>query len=601
MFMSFRRPNETRSDLRGGAISARWKPDHTSDQLRYAEAPHSTVLTRNPAALARNTYDVAVIGAGIYGISVARDAALRGLTVVLFDCGDFGHATSSNHHRIIHGGLRYLQHADVRRMRESIRERSVLLRIAPHLVRPMPFLIPTCERPLQGKMSMYLALKLNDWVSADRNRHLQSRQQIPNGRMISRAECIKLWADLDQPHVTGGALFFDAQVRNPNRLNLALLSSAAGAGARVANYVEVTGFVRHGTSVAGIDVRDVLSGNTFSVRARVVVNCAGPWNEQLLGTLSRTKRAQPLCKSLVLVTRSLGAGEVAVGVPSRFVYTDKDAVVKKGFRYFFITPWRNRSLIGTFQTPYTGAPEALAASEGEINDAMDQFNAAFPTPRLKRADIVSVFQGLVPSDEDGRGADLQLKKHPEVVDHAVSDGIEGLVSVIGVKYTTARGVAEKVVDRIFKKLHRRSPRCRTAEKPIEGAFVDPAVVSRLLKMPPAHMDAECLQHLMETHGAAYGAILRYADADPRWLDRIVSDCPIVKAQVLHGVRSEMAQKLGDIVFRRTDLAISGHANERTIDTCGKIMADELGWGRQRLMQEVEEVRRSLAGAVHADN
>ena len=460
----------------GGASSSLPVASAFPDTLRPDAVLQSAALKRNPAALADTIFDIAIIGAGIYGISVARDAALRGLRVALVDRGDFGHATSSNHHRIIHGGLRYLQHGDLKRMRESIRERSILLRIAPHLVRPLPFLIPTYKRMLQGKLLMSAALKLNDWVGTDRNRDLPARQQIPAGRVISRAECLEICSGLDQPDITGGALFCDAQVENPGRLNLALLRSAVDAGAEVANYVEAGGFVCEGARVTGVHLKDLLTGDALTVRARMVVNCAGPWAAQLLEPLRyASTQNQALCKSMVLVTRPIIAGKIAVGVPSRFSYSDADAMVKKGFRYFFVTPWRKWSLVGTFQRPHDGPPEALTVSEAEIGEAIREINTAFPTPRLERADVVAIFRGLVPAEGDARGGDVQLKKHHEIRDHAIDNGIDGLVSIVGVKYTTARQVAEQTVNLIFKKLSTGAHRVVALRK---SRFAAPARTSR---------------------------------------------------------------------------------------------------------------------------
>ena len=587
-------------DVMGGASSSLPAASAFSDTRRPDAVLQSAALKRNPAALADTIFDIAIIGAGIYGISVARDAALRGLRVALVDRGDFGHATSSNHHRIIHGGLRYLQHGDLKRMRESIRERSILLRIAPHLVRPLPFLIPTYKQMLQGKLLMSAALKLNDWVSADRNRDLPARQQIPAGRVISRAECLEICSGLDQPDITGGALFCDAQVENPGRLNLALLRSAVDAGAEVANYVEAGGFVCEGARVTGVHLKDLLTGDALTVRARMVVNSAGPWAAQLLEPLRHAStQNQALCKSMVLVTRPIIAGKIAVGVPSRFSYSDADAMVKKGFRYFFVTPWRKWSLVGTFQRPHNGAPEALTVSEAEIGEAIREINTAFPTPRLERADLVAIFRGLVPAGGDARGGDVQLKKHHEIRDHAIDNGIDGLVSIVGVKYTTARQVAEQTVNLIFKKLDRRPPRCSTSEIPLCGAGEDVEVLlSRALRERPARVDAEILRHLVETYGAAYGEVLRHGDAQPQCLERVAADSPVIKAEVLHGVRVEMAQKLADIVFRRTDLGTAGHPGDHALSSCAKIMAAELGWSRQRMSAELEEVQRNFMGPMH---
>ncbi len=551
-------------------------------------------MIRNLQALATREYDLAIVGAGIYGISIARDAALRGLRVALVEMGDFGHATSSNHHKIIHGGFRYLQHADFKRMREAIRERSTLLRIAPHLVHPLPFLIPTYKRLLQRKLLLSLALKLNDLISVDRNRNLDSRKTIPRGRVISKAGFARLCPIFDQRNITGGAIFFDGQVTNPNRLNLTLLISAVQAGAHAINYVEVTGFLRKQNQITGIHVRDTLAGVSSTVRARVVVNCAGPWADRVVEALGG--RVKPslggFCKSFVLVTRALVSG-IAVGIPGRFEYTDRDAIVKKGFRYFFITPWRNTSLIGTFQTAYASEPGALTVSEQEIGEAIGAINLAFPTADLRRHEVISVLRGMVPGMGDfGHDGQVQLKKHHEIRDHAVEDGVEGLLTVTGVKYTTARSVAEKTVDIIFEKLGMKPPKCETAVTPVYGGAIGcfDEFMARAVATRPAHIDIDTAEHLATTYGTAREEIYRYCDSESSWSERVAPNSPVIKAEVLHAVFGEMAQRLSDVIFRRTDLGTAGHPGDDALATCAEIMATELGWSRQRIDKELLEVQ-----------
>jgi glycerol-3-phosphate dehydrogenase len=549
-------------------------------------------MKRDLVGLARQKYDLIVVGAGIYGISVARDAALRGLSVALLDQGDFGHATSSNHHKIIHGGLRYLQHGDLKRMRESIRERSILFRIAPHLVHPLPFVLPTYKDRPQDKLLLSMAVKLNDLISLDRNRYLERDRRIPNGRVLSRAECLGFCPGLDQPALTGGVLFYDGQVRSPERLNLSLLLSAAHAGAHAANYVQAVAFSHERDGSVSITARDVLSGDCFALRAPVVVNCAGPWLDRFLGSSALQRRIKFL-KALVLVTRPL-VESVAVGVPSRFAYEDRDAVVKKGFRYLFVTPWQNSSLIGTFQTPYNGASESTAVSEQEITDSIREVNEAFPAASLTRQDVRSVLSGLVPMAEHGDGAgDVQLEKHYRIWDHGLESGPQGLISVMGVKYTTARGVAERAVDLIFKKLGRQPVRCTTAETPVEGGAIGcPEELFRraLDEKKQTGIGSEPLRHLVQTYGTEYRKVLDYCEREPSWSFPVTRNSPVIRAQVLHGVRAEMAQKLGDVIFRRTDLGVAGHPGDDGLDACARIMAAELGWDGQRVSQEVREVQ-----------
>lgn len=551
-------------------------------------------MKRTVLQLSQKVYDIVIIGGGIYGASVARDAALRGLKVALVEQGDFGSATSANNHKIIHGGLRYLQHADLKRMRESIRERSILFRIAPHLVQPLPFLVPTYGHFLKGKPALWAALKLNDLISFDRNRNLVHQKRISRGRVLSKAECLQLCPGLDQKDLTGGALYFDGQVYNPDRLNLSLLLSAASAGADLANYVQVNGFLLEGNTVTGVQAKDVLSVNRLEVRGRVVVNCSGPWTDrvlQLLGTPRHSKQTN-LLKAFVLVTRPLVQG-VAVGVPSSSPYKDNDAIINKGHRYFFITPWRNTSLIGTFQAPYDGDPDDFDVTEQDVRGFIHEVNAAFPGAGLKRHDVYFVYRGLLPAGGmNGKAGDTQPAKEYEIHDHASKNRIQGLVSVIGVKYTTARDVAEKTVNLVEKKLGKRTVRCHTATTPVFGGeFHDfEEFASQAYDKKPAVVSAETIQHLLQTYGSQYREILRYYEEDPAWGEPVTNGSPLIKAEVIHGIREEMAQKLGDIIFRRTELGTAGYPGDACLRTCAQIVATELGWDKERTQKELEEVR-----------
>ncbi len=551
-------------------------------------------MKRAVLQLSQKVYDVVIIGGGIYGASVARDAALRGLKVALVEQGDFGSATSANNHKIIHGGLRYLQHADLKRMRESIRERSILFRIAPHLVHPLPFLIPTYGHLLKGKPALWAALKLNDLISFDRNRNLEHQKRIPRGRMLSKAECLQLCPGLAQRGLTGGALYFDGQVYNPDRLNLSLLLSAAGAGADLANYVQVNGFLQEGKTVTGVQAKDVLSGNCLEVRAKIVVNCSGPWTDRvlhLLGNPRHSKRTN-LLKAFVLVTRPLVQG-IAVGIPGKSQYKDNDAILNKGHRYFFITPWRNTSLIGTFQAPYDGDPDDFEVTEQDVGALIHEVNAAFPGAGLKRQDVYFVYRGLLPAgDMNGKTGDTQPAKEYDIHDHASGDRIQGLVSVIGVKYTTARDVAEKTINLVEKKLEKKATRCQTALIPVLGGAIHglEEFTTQAFDKKPAGVNAETLRHLLQTYGSQYSEILRYYEENPEWGEPVTNGSPLIKAEVIHGIREEMAQNLGDVIFRRTELGTAGYPGDACLRTCAHIVATELGWNKERTQKELEEVK-----------
>jgi len=544
--------------------------------------------------MTRTVYDMAIIGGGIYGASVARDASLRGLKVILLDKGDFGSATSANSHKIIHGGLRYLQHGDLKRMRESIQERSTLMRIAPHLVYPMPFLIPTYRSWSQGKVLMWFALKLNDLIGFDRNRWLSSERILPNGRVITKLECLKLCPGLDAQGLTGGALFYDAQVYNPERLILSILFSASESGARLLNYAQVKKIFRGSGDITDMKVQDVLAKKVVGVRSRLVINCSGPWVGEMLSESmpGRPSHGSLMLKAVVLVTRSLSKS-VAVGVSGKFQYKDEDAIIKKGHRYFFITPWRNRSLIGTFQGPYDGPINDCEVTDRDIEELLVEINRALPGANLVREDVYFVNRGLLPrSGLSEKNGEVQVEKHYQIHDHSKKDRIDGLISVIGVKFTTARDVAEKVVSLAQKKLGVALLRSQTDKLPVVGGDIEGIdnFVRRAKAEVGQEVDSTVLQHLVQTYGSRFKDLLRYGQETPSWFERICQQAPVIKAEVIHAVREEMAQKLGDVIFRRTDLGTAGYPGDECLMVCAEIMAGELGWSVHRMEEEIEEVK-----------
>ena len=234
-------------------------------------------MNRDLARLTEGVYDVLVIGGGIYGLFTAWDASLRGLSVALVEKGDFGQGTSSNTLRIIHGGLRYLQHGNIYRMRRSIHERTVFMRIAPHLVHPIPFLIPTYGHGLRGKEILSLALRMGDFIGWDRNCLSDPQKHLPAGRVLSKHECLKLFPGVNQEGLNGGVVYYDSQMYNSERFILSVARSAYDAGAAIANYAEVTEILQDRDGISAVKAKDGLSGDEFECRARVIVNASGPW------------------------------------------------------------------------------------------------------------------------------------------------------------------------------------------------------------------------------------------------------------------------------------------------------------------------------------
>jgi glycerol-3-phosphate dehydrogenase len=540
-------------------------------------------MKRDVDRLSDGVHDLCVIGGGIYGATVAWDATLRGLSVALIDKGDFGHATSSKSLRVIHGGFRSLRHGDIVRIREAIRERTMWMRIAPHLVHPLPFLIPTYRHSMKAKGILSLGLKVYDLIAFDRNRLDDPQKSLPPGRVISKQECLQLIPELDARDLTGAAIFYDGQMHNSERLLLSFVHSAAGAGAVAANYVEASGFLMDGDRVAGVRARDLLTENELDIRARMVVNTAGPWVARMLTRLDgcRPKAPFALSKAFNLVVNQFFSSTYAVGLHST------------GSRLYFITPWHNRSLLGTAHLPYDGEPDEFRLHERDIQDFVGAINRARPSIPLRFDDIRFFHGGMVPAKAYREGqSDVDLIGEGRIVDHREDAGVEGMISVVGVKFTDARSMAEKAIDRVFETLGYKPPKSTSAEIPVHGGLIDrfDSFMAQSVSRHPYGLKEETVRHLVLNYGSAYSEVLRHAESDPVGLERVTDDSEVLKAEVLHGIRDEMAQKLADVVFRRTELGMMGHPGNACLETCATIMSEELGWDHTRTETEVKEVQ-----------
>lgn len=521
-------------------------------------AYYSIFVKRDIGVLASREFDLVIVGGGVYGAAIAWDASLRGLTVALVERNDFGSGTSFNNLKTIHGGVRYLQHGDLKRIRESVRERRILMRVAPHLVHPLPFLVPTYQGSLgRSRAALRLALLVNDLVSWDRNRDARADKRLPPGRALSREECLKLAPDLESDGLTGGALWHDAQMYNSDRLTLSFVLSAAREGAVVANFVEAEGFVRRGERVQGIVAKNSLSGGgVLEIRGRMVVNASGPSVDRLLEKVGGEKRKALFhsSKAMNLVTRPL-VENVALGLT-------------RGGPLLCIAPWRHVSLVGTLHLPYEGEPDALETKEEDVRCLLDGVNRAYPKAELVRTDVRLVHRGLLPAVPNGQ--ELTLVKS-----YTIEETLEGLLSIVGVKYTTARDVAEKTVDRVLSRLGKPEIASRSATTPVVGGeFESFADLARSVGKP----------HLAYNYGTLSREVLAISDPAP-----LCDSSPVTGAEVRYAVREEMALDLASVVLRRTELGSAGHPGRAALERAAAIMGEELSWREDKRGLELEAV------------
>lgn len=546
-------------------------------------------MKRDLEAFTNHHYDLLVIGGGIYGTCIAWEATLRGLQVALVEKSDFGSATSANSLKIIHGGLRYLQYGDFKRMRESSREQATLMGIAPHLIHPLPILLPTYGHGLKGKEALLVALKLNDFISrnpmlysgCDRDRLEKAQEYLPSGKVISRQQCLQFLPGIKAEGLTGAALFYDAQVYNSERLTLAFVRSAAEAGATVANYLQVTDFLLEGKKVKGVQVEDTLKGNQFEICAKAVINASGPWLNQVLGLLPTGKTEQTFAKAINLVLKHSLFPTHAVGLKSQPKHQNPNILAGQTSRMLFVVPWRNCSMLGTTYSLCPQTPDTLQVTETEIGQFLAEINQAYPPANLTREDVAFVHKGLLPQTSTNDAGEPLLAKHYRILNGS-PNGWQGLFSVIGVKYTTARDVAQKAVDRLFYYWGHTPPPSCSAITPLHGGDISKinGFLQQAFNQYSPQLGRETIKSLVYNYGSAYQKIL--ADAEANTSDKVIA------AQVRYAVRQEMAQTLADILLRRTELGSAGKPDAQTIQLCTTVAAQELGWDRNKVQQEIQQ-------------
>ena len=533
-------------------------------------------MRRDLARLTAERYDAIVVGGGIHGACAAWEAALRGLKVALIEARDFGHATSSNSLRTLHGGLRHLQRLDVARMRESIRERRQWLRLAPHCASPMRFVLPTTGHAVRGPTFMRAALWINDLVGLDRNRGVRPDRWLPRGSVWSRAQLQSSFAGVPLTGSNGAAAWYDAICLNTERLQIAVVAAAVAAGAHAANYVRAVRLVVDDGRVCGLGVRDELTGRELELRARFVINAAGPWVDEWLRELSRPPRAPMFhaSKAFNLLTRPLLFRDaLGLSVASR-----RRSITSSGRpQTYFIVPWHGYSLVGTRHLRCDHSVRSVRISREEVLEFLVDLNGFLGEHRLAGTDVAGVFAGLLPEEADNVGPEVALQRASRVIDHS-AEGVSGLLSIVGVKWTTARAAAERAVGLVCKQLSKstRSPTVRG----IPSIAPAPAAGHDAWERPD--LDPRVLIQLEESYGPARDSVLALMREDATLTARVVPDLPVVMGQVLQAARAEMAMRLSDVIRRRTPLYLSAALDRSALSACAGVMMRELRWSRREI-------------------
>ena len=540
------------------------------------------MIAAGPPELTRERFDLLVVGGGIHGAWAAWEGARRGLRVALIERGDFGGATSSNSLKIVHGGFRYLQHADLPRLRESLRERAWLAASAPHLVRPLPCVLPATGRGVRRVPLLSAAVALFDAADAA----VAGPHRMPRGRGLDASELARLAGVLAPAHAPGGVCWYDAIMTSPERILVGVVRAAATIGATVARGIEAVAPLLDRGAIAGVRARVVPGsgggppGETFDIRAAITLNAAGPWAAAFAAEAQATMPPVALAHACnVIVDRPAPAAAVAVAHPTES-------------RMLFAVPWRGKLMVGTGYAP-VAAGEAAMPGRGPAVRAhalalLHAVSRACPALELREQDVRHVHAGLLPVNARAaaRGR-VELLDRPVLVDHG-AHGRSGLVTVVGVKWTTAHAVAARAVTLCERRLGRTPAFAASpgdALLPGAGSLAGDGAVSA---------------ELHSLYGSEAAVVLALGHGRPEWLRPLSDATSTIGAQVAFAVRCEMAQQLDDVVLRRTGLGSLGWPGDDAVAAAARIAGELLDWSDDRRTAEIRRLHEVWPWPVAPD-
>lgn len=522
--------------------------------------------------MVEDSYDLIIVGAGINGTGIARDAAMRGLSVLLLDKTDIAAGTTSWSSRLIHGGLRYLEHAEIHLVRESLRERERLLRLAPHLVQPLPLTIPIYKRHKRGRWMIRAGMIAYDLLSLDKS--------LTRHHMMTASQALAHEPGLNADGLTGAARYYDAQVEFPERIAVENAVSAAENGATVKTGAEVVDLIIEAGVVRGVVWRETHTGEEHRARAHVTLNVAGPWVDRVLADLG-----------LAELPRMIGGTKGSHIVVDPFPGAPSDALyieASQDGRPYFIIPWNGLYLIGTTDIRYDGDLDRIVPTDDEVEYLLHETNLAIPSASLERGDVRYAYAGLRPLPYQPEEKESGVTRRHIVRDHAPK--VEGLLSVIGGKLTTYRSLAEQAVDAVYKKMGRTAPSSLTADASFPGAIGDlDQVRRRLTASTHEWLEPRSAEYLLRVYGTRAEEIVSIAEAGDHRLREVVDpETGLIGAAVTFALEDEYARTLVDIVMRRTMVGYSRTAGFDAVEPITEMLVGLGRWSGARAQSELDD-------------
>lgn len=562
----------------------------------------------------KKDFDILIIGGGVVGAACALEASLNNLKVLLVDKSDFASSTSAASFKIVHGGLRYIQHLDYTRLKESYREQQFLRKAAPHLVRPLPFLVPCYGIGMKGRLALRAACSLYEYLARTRNDGVRPECSLPDHEVLSKDEVLRIAPHLYRKDLKGGVVFYDAQMLSPDRLSLSFILEAERRGAVVKNYNEVVSLSAESTlsgmfSISEVKIKDTLSGFTYAVSPKVVINAAGPYVKNVASLVERSaqnslpREDQYLSKGIQVIVPQV-IEKYALSVESRG--KDSSSRLTRGGRAYFLQPWRGHTIIGTTDSIYKGDPSAFRITLTEIREFLSEVHEAYPSDLLKPMHVQYAYGGLRPIDpslepsiKDGVSRDgmNNTSRREDFVDHANVQEygllkIDNLISIAGIKYTTCRAVAEKTIGMLDQR------ECRGRRFSIKKGlsrdvlFYDPSEhrdkksLSDMVSVAGISISEHQIDHLLQLYGSQSAFLLKQAIGKVASF-RIEPRKALLFSQIEHAIRFEYARTLSDIISRRLELSGLGFVGHQMVEEISSYAQVFFGWDEAQKKVEID--------------
>jgi len=534
-------------------------------------------LVKNIAQMV--TYDLIIIGGGITGAAVAYEASSRGLKVALFEKGDFGGATSAATSKLIHGGLRYLKNLELGLVRESLQERRILENIAPNFVYPLSFMIPSYKSLKSRKATLFIGMVLYELLSFDKGFTWDKTKKLPGFNLLSRKKTLKSEPCIKQEGLTGSTIYYDCQSIFPARLTLSFIKSAIYYGALASNYTKVESIIRDGNKVVGVTVRDLTTNKEKKIRASLVINCAGPWADILLNRLGKNE-------TKYTIKRSEGIHIITKKICKNHAVT----VFKKDNKHIMIMPWRNHSLIGTTDKEYHGHPDDYKFTHDRVLELIEAVNQNYEKPALSFKDVLFAYGGLRPLADDYSHQSYEISRKYEIIDNA-EEGLNGLITVEGGKYTTSRNLAVSVVKIIKNKLKKKILKSISNSTFLKGCEIkNMDVFLKELHMKYPTFSGNTIDYLGKNYGLECHQIFKLAKENKDYAEVLNADGEIL-AEVYYAIKNEMAKTLPDILFRRTGIGTLGHPGKTIMKKVADLSGSLLNWDKKQREAEIQKAEK----------